>query len=278
MTKEIIFDKILKKFEGNLSFTWDDIHQESFYKDIDSDYFVIENHLNFLIGDGSIKEVVDSNGKTYLSLSRKGWFKMTNNITDGYNNTRKKEIRERSLKIFLAILSAATFILVSYRFYNDLVKSTATPKTKSNSTTNLVSNSSDTFHIQCDIPAIENIIANCDTIFNTKNYKGHVIKCFDKVGHLLKIDSTNLFESNMNKVYAYSKIYDTANRLTYESISKGLVKFHCYTYKHDANGHLIEKSGYSSGELGIKVSYVYEGDKLIKEITERPGEKTEKSY
>lgn len=278
MTKEIIFDKILKKFEGNLSFTWDDIHQESFYKDIDSDYFVIENHLNFLIGDGSIKEVVDSNSETYLSLSRKGWFKMTNNITDGYNNSRKKEMRERNLKIFLAILSAATFILVSYRFYNDIIKSSTTSKIKSDSTTNLDSINSDTFHVQCDIPQIENIIAKCDTTFSTKNYKGHVIKCFDKVGQLLKIDSTNLFESNMNKVYDYLKLYDTVNRLTYESISQELIKFHCYRYKYDESGHLTEKSGYSSGELGIKVTYVYEGDKLIKEITERPGGKTEKIY
>jgi len=276
MTKEIIFDKILKKFEGNLSFTWDDIHQETFYKDIDSDYFVIENHLIFLLGDGSIKEVVDSNGKTYLSLSRKGWFKMTNNITDGYNKSRKKEIRERNLKIFLAILSAATFILVSYRFYNDIIKNSTSSKPKSDSPANFVSISSDTFHVQCDIPEIENIITICDTTFTKKNYKGHVIKCFDKVGHLLKIDSTNLFESNMNDVYDYSKIYDTANRLTYESISQGLIKFHCYRYKYDVNGHLIEKSGYSSGELGIIVTYVYEGNKLMKEITERPGGKTEK--
>jgi len=278
MTKENIFDNILKKFEGNLSFTWDDVHQESFYKDINPDYFVVENHLNFLIGDGSIKEVSGSNGQTYLSLSRKGWFKMTNNATDGYYFARKKEVRERNLKIFLTVLSAATFILVSYRFYNDVIKKTANSKITSDFTPNSFANTSDTFDIQCNIPVIDNSIARCDTTFSTDNYKGHIIKCFDKVGRLLKYDSTNLFESNMNKIYDYSRIYDTLNHLVYESISQGLVRFHCYSYKYDGKSHLIEKSGYSSGELGIKVLYVYDGDKLLREITERPGKKTEKIY
>ena len=120
MKKEIIFDLILKKFEGNKTFTWIDVHKKEFYESIDTDYFVVENHLNFLIGDNAIKEVGAMD--TYLSLSRKGWFMMTNNKTDGYFAKMKKEKRDKNLKIFLAIISIATFLLVGYRFYADFIK------------------------------------------------------------------------------------------------------------------------------------------------------------
>jgi hypothetical protein len=122
MKKEIIFDLILKKFEGNKSFTWEDVHKKEFYEDIDRNYFVVENHLNFLIGDGTIKETNDLPVDPYLSLSRKGWFMMTNCKTEGYEAKMKKERRDKNLKIVLAILSVATFLLVGYRFYADFIK------------------------------------------------------------------------------------------------------------------------------------------------------------
>ena len=127
MSKEIIFDKILRKFEGNKTFHWDYLHTKEFYEDIHIDYFVVENHLNFLIGDSVLKE--DPIEK-FISLSRKGHFVMTNSNTDGYQAKKKKENRKRAWAIFLGIASIVTFILVTYRFANDFI---ITPKSRPNS-------------------------------------------------------------------------------------------------------------------------------------------------
>jgi hypothetical protein len=97
-----IFDRILRKFQGNKSFSWDDVHNKDFYESISSDYFVVENHLNFLIGDGSIQEKLET--PTMLCLSRKGWFIMTNPEIEGYEtkelNRKKRESRERKTLIW----------------------------------------------------------------------------------------------------------------------------------------------------------------------------------
>lgn len=120
MKKEIIFDLILKKFEGDRSFSWESIHEKEFYESINKDYFVVENHLNFLIGENLIKE--SEGNPICLSLTRKGWFIMTNDKSDGYKAKATKERREIKLRYILAILSFATFSLVSYRFYVDIIK------------------------------------------------------------------------------------------------------------------------------------------------------------
>lgn len=133
MDKEIIFDKILRKFEGDRTFNWDYIHQKEFYESIDSDYFVVENHINFLIGDNALNEDPNTHN---LSLSRKGWFIMTNSETDGYAAKNKKENKKSAWTIILGIVSIGTFILVIIRFSNDffIVKK----KSKSNNDTIII--------------------------------------------------------------------------------------------------------------------------------------------
>ncbi len=106
-------------------FTLNYIHQKEFYNDIDADYFVIENHLNFLIGDGALQE---DKLEGLISLSRKGWFMMTNSGTDGYEAKKKKESKKKAWTIILGIVSIATFILVTIRFTKDFV---IPPKSKS---------------------------------------------------------------------------------------------------------------------------------------------------
>jgi len=95
---EELLDAILKKFEGNLSYTWKDFQTKAFYESLNSDYFVVENHLNRLIGDEVLKESNDP--VPYISMTRKGWFVMTNPEIAGYvtqkKEARKKEEREKA--------------------------------------------------------------------------------------------------------------------------------------------------------------------------------------
>ena len=149
---------------------------------------------------------------------------------------------------------------------------------KKNKSSKIVAANQDTSIALCFMPVIDNLIRLCDTLFDQSNYKGHIIRCFDKNGQLLKTDSTNLFQSDPGKIFSYKFIYDSNGHLLYESISQGLITFHCYSYSYDNEGHLIEKQGYSSGEMGVKISYIYKDGKLIKEITDRSGDRKEKNY
>lgn len=101
--KAILLDKILLKFEGNKTWTWDGIHTPEFYKDLNDDYFVVENHLNFLIGDGMLTKYRDpdykdlnKNFEDYPELSNltpKGFAVMTDLKNLGY--VQKERDRER---------------------------------------------------------------------------------------------------------------------------------------------------------------------------------------
>jgi hypothetical protein len=44
-------DAVLDKFRGNKSFTWDEMHNEEFYRSINNSYFVVENVINFLLSN-----------------------------------------------------------------------------------------------------------------------------------------------------------------------------------------------------------------------------------
>jgi hypothetical protein len=136
----------------------------------------------------------------------------------------------------------------------------------------------DTFKIDCEQPNIYNLIVRSDTTFDSNNYNGHTIKSFDIKGRLLKTFVTNLFESNSKNIYSSTTVYDTSGHVIYDAKTKEFIRWHCYSYKYNINGNLISKTGYSSGEIGVKILYIYEGDRLIKEITERPGQKSEKLH
>lgn len=80
MESAIICDKILQKFVGNETLTMEFIHTPEFYQSVHPDYFVVENHINKLLGDGALLE----NTIDQVWLSKRGLFMMTNHATDGY--------------------------------------------------------------------------------------------------------------------------------------------------------------------------------------------------
>jgi len=92
---EEFLDAILKTFEENLSYTWNDLQTKAFYESLDSDYFVVENHLNRLIGDEVLKESNDP--VPYISMTRKGWFVMTNPEIAGYVTKKRKLSKKRKV-------------------------------------------------------------------------------------------------------------------------------------------------------------------------------------
>ena len=82
--------------------------------------------------------------------------------------------------------------------------------------------------------------------------------------------SSNLYQTDSRQIYVDTEIYDTLGRTVFESKSNGDVPWHCYKYAYDSAGRLIEKEGYSSGNIGIRTSYQYVGKKLVKETIVQP--------
>ncbi len=99
MVNEIICDTILRKFEGTTSIAQENLRQEEFYSSIDPDYAVVEDHINFLIADNTLRKI----GQT-ISLTTKGWFILTNNEKVGYVaqkvDSAKREMSERENRFF----------------------------------------------------------------------------------------------------------------------------------------------------------------------------------
>ncbi|PZR01894.1 MAG: hypothetical protein DI539_28095, partial [Flavobacterium psychrophilum] len=151
-------------------------------------------------------------------------------------------------------------------------------KTEISDSVNVPLTIGDTFKLTCNKPSIEDIIAHSDTIYDYPNYKEHTIKSYDREKRLIQVFESNLFESNSKDIFSATTIYDTAGRKIYEDKTKGFIRWHCYFYKFDTKGHLIFKEGYSSGEVGIRVSYIYDNGKLIREVTEHGGQKVETIY
>ena len=56
MRKAEVCDSIFDKFRGNKSINWEQIHDDSFYKDIDDNYYIVENMINFLISEGQLEK------------------------------------------------------------------------------------------------------------------------------------------------------------------------------------------------------------------------------
>jgi hypothetical protein len=107
--KEIILDKLLKKFNGNVSFTWADLHKPDFFESIDPDYFVVENHINFLLGDGALHDVAG-----YVALTRRGLFMMAYVDTEGYVPKKRQLLQAQNLNkkiLTWAIVAAVVSVL-----------------------------------------------------------------------------------------------------------------------------------------------------------------------
>ncbi|MBS1661877.1 MAG: hypothetical protein JST68_12595 [Bacteroidetes bacterium] len=124
MENEELFDAILKKFTGDKSFSRDEIKSTDFYADLNSDYFVVENHLNFLIGQEMLKESNDQ--PPFVSLTRKGWFVMTNSSSAGYVTQRKerekKERREKATLLWAALSAIFAAAAIATWLIDKLIK------------------------------------------------------------------------------------------------------------------------------------------------------------
>jgi hypothetical protein len=122
MKKEnaIVCDGILEKFRGNKSYDWETIHAPQFYASIHEEYYVVENHLNFLLGQGINElEEYEHNYKKYIRLSRKGFYTISDLKHEGYIAKWKKENRAKWWKYVAGGIAILTFLLVSVRFIKD---------------------------------------------------------------------------------------------------------------------------------------------------------------
>lgn len=122
--------------------------------------------------------------------------------------------------------------------------------------------------IECKEPRIDSLVANCDTTYDAE--RGHV-KCYDKKGRMISASSTG--DRDFNK---YHFVYDSNGHVLYETLASKAI--HCYSYRYDKNGNMIEKQGYGSGQSAIKITYEYDNGKLIKKITESGGQSEETTY
>jgi len=99
MINEIICDNILRKFEVNTSIAQENLRDASFYQNIDPDYRVVEDHINFLIADKTLRKIDRT-----VSLTTKGWFILTNYDKVGYVAQKiesvRKEHAEREARLF----------------------------------------------------------------------------------------------------------------------------------------------------------------------------------
>ncbi len=99
MINEIICDTILRKFEVNTSIAQENLRDESFYQNIDPDYRVVEDHINFLIADKTLRKIDRT-----VSLTTKGWFILTNYDKVGYVAQKIESVRrantERENRLF----------------------------------------------------------------------------------------------------------------------------------------------------------------------------------
>jgi len=117
-----ICDGVLEKFRGNKSFDWDTMHDKSFYGSIDDEYFEVENVINLLLGQGVNElEEYEHDGKTYVRLTKKGFYTISDLKNEGYVAKWNEKWREKAWKKFVAIITIFTFILVGYRFYRDFI-------------------------------------------------------------------------------------------------------------------------------------------------------------
>ena len=117
LTNEIICDNILRKFDGNISYSHSDIRHQTFYQNIDPDYTIVEDHINFLLSDRTLKETTQG-----LSLTTKGWFLLTNSDRVGYvaqriENARREQAERETQELFRWTTVVVGFVLMGLLTY-----------------------------------------------------------------------------------------------------------------------------------------------------------------
>jgi hypothetical protein len=117
LTNEIICDNILRKFDGNISYSHSDIRHQTFYQNIDPDYTIVKDHINFLLRDRTLQETTQG-----LSLTAKGWFLLTNSDRVGYvaqriENARKEQTERETRALFRWTTVLVGFVLMGLLTY-----------------------------------------------------------------------------------------------------------------------------------------------------------------
>ena len=120
LTNEIICDNILRKFEGKTSYSHGDVRLRSFYENIDPDYTIVEDHINFLLRDRTLKETPEG-----LSLTTKGWFLLTNSDRVGYvaqriERARREQSERETRALFRWTTAVVGFLLMGILTYRAL--------------------------------------------------------------------------------------------------------------------------------------------------------------
>lgn len=120
--KAQILDGILLTFKGDKTITWDQMRAGA-CKKVHSDYFVIENNINFLVGEGMIRREV---GITALTLTDKGYGTMTEIDNLGYvaslkgkksaiNLSKRNNNINIGIQILILLVSILAVILVYFQ-------------------------------------------------------------------------------------------------------------------------------------------------------------------
>lgn len=107
--KAKILDDILQRFSGNATISWESLREE--FKDDMNKYYVLENNINFLVGDGMLKR--DTTLHT-LCMTDKGFATMTDPKNLGYLVKAKKERIESRVKYIAFSVTIATFLILLY--------------------------------------------------------------------------------------------------------------------------------------------------------------------
>ncbi|MEJ7645675.1 MAG: hypothetical protein WKF87_13865 [Chryseolinea sp.] len=121
MINEIICDNILRKFEDKKSIPREKLCDKSFYENIDPDYLIVEEHINYLIRDRTLREL-DSE----IFLTTKGWFILTNADKVGYVARRIEAVQwEKSERdstfMFRWIYAVAALAILSWFIYKFII-------------------------------------------------------------------------------------------------------------------------------------------------------------
>ena len=98
LEKAKLCDAVLDKFRGDASFTWDEMHNEAFFKSIDDSYFVVENTLKFLLSkeENCLEEKLFYDAIVRVCLSPKG-FGILGDISQNYTSLSNE--KEENKKI-----------------------------------------------------------------------------------------------------------------------------------------------------------------------------------
>lgn len=113
LRKAEICDAIIYSFLGNVAHTWNEIHTKEYYEKIDSNYYVVENMINFLVGEGQLKREMANNVER-IKLTDKGFGTLGDMENEGYATklkiTDRKERRDKNT--FKAVIASIIVTII----------------------------------------------------------------------------------------------------------------------------------------------------------------------